>query len=190
MDFQKSLSNYMETVCVALRNSCFASLEKAADELMLARARGSWIFAAGNGGSAATASHFANDFVKGLSVPGKTRFKAMCLNDAVPILTCLANDFDYADCFLEQLKNYASKDDILVVYSGSGNSRNVVRAAEYAKSRSMRVIGFTGRDGGALDEFCDINCIAATDVMETIEDVHMTWEHALVSCLRQRIEEE
>lgn len=187
MDFSQMLSDYTDSACAALHATNFDKLSDLADELMRARANGNWIFAAGNGGSAATASHFVNDFVKGLSVPGKKRFKAMALNDSVPVVTCLANDFDYASCFTEQMKNYVSEGDVLVVYTGSGNSANIVNAAKFAKSMGMRVVAFTGRDGGAVDQYCDVNCIAASDIMETIEDVHMTWEHALVSCLRQRI---
>lgn len=190
MDLQQHFCEYMDRAGETLKNSCFDKLSQAAEALMLAREQGRWIFAAGNGGSAATASHFANDFVKGLSVEGKKRFKVMALNDHLPILTALANDYDYSVCFLEQLKNYASPGDVLVVYSGSGNSENIVKAAKYAREIGMTVIGFTGRDGGAVDAYCDIDCIAATPCMEEIEDVHMVWEHALVMGLRRIIEQE
>lgn len=187
MDFTKHLTDYMERAGRTLNKSPFNKLKQAAEMLMEARAKGNWIFSAGNGGSAATASHFANDFVKGLSVEGRKRFKAMALNDGIPIVTALGNDYDYSRCFSEQLKNYGTAGDILVVYSGSGNSANVVKAAEYARSIGMKVISFTGRDGGKLDKLSDIDCIAPTDCMEEIEDVHMVWEHALVMGLRELI---
>lgn len=183
----QSLESYMARVAGALARSPLKDLERAAEVLMDARARGRWIFAAGNGGSAATASHFANDLVKGLSLAGRPRFKAMALNDGIPILTALANDYAYADCYVEQLKNYGSAGDVLVLFSGSGNSENVVRAARYARSIGMAVIGFTGRDGGLLAGCCTVNCLAPTHTMEEIEDVHMVWEHALVTVLRDRI---
>jgi D-sedoheptulose 7-phosphate isomerase len=160
MGLSEQLKQYILTDAETLKRSPFAELERAAELLLAARAGGKWIFAAGNGGSAATASHFANDFVKGLSVEGKPRFKAMALNDGVPIVTALANDYDYSLCYEEQLKNYGSAGDVLVVYSGSGNSPNVVKAAGFAKSIGMHVIGFTGRDGGRLAAFCTVNCIA------------------------------
>jgi D-sedoheptulose 7-phosphate isomerase len=165
-------------------------LSLAADILMEARAAGCWIFAAGNGGSAATASHFINDFVKGLSADGKKRFKAFALNDCIPVFTALANDTDYSEIFVEQLKNYANAGDVLVVYTGSGNSPNIIKAAAYAQEKGMKVIAFTGRDGGKVDPFCTVNCIAPTNVMEEIEDVHMVWEHAFITILRQVIAQE
>lgn len=190
MGRKEQISQYFSRDIEALRKSPNDALAKAAGMLLATRAGGKWIFSAGNGGSAATASHFANDFVKGLSVEGKSRFKAMALNDGVPTLTALSNDYDYSRCFEEQLKNYGSAGDVLVVYSGSGNSPNVVRAAEYARSIGMGVIGFTGRDGGRVGPLCDVNCIAPTDCMEEIEDIHMVWEHALVTVLRAEIQNE
>jgi D-sedoheptulose 7-phosphate isomerase len=187
MDFNSHLRDYLKRAGETLNKSPIDNLSKAALVLMEARAQGRWIFAAGNGGSAATASHFANDFVKGLSVEGKKRFKVTALNDGIPILTALANDYDYSLCFSEQLKNYAASGDVLVVYSGSGNSPNVLKAAEYAREIGMKVISFTGRDGGKLHPLSFVSCIAPTDIMEEIEDAHMVWEHALVMGLRQMI---
>jgi len=181
------LDQYLKKMGTTLLNSPLEKLDLAADILLEARAGDHWIFAAGNGGSAATASHFANDFVKGLSIDGKKRFKVIALNDCVPVFTALANDIAYEDIFIEQLKNYASEGDVLVVYSGSGNSPNIVKAAEYARDSGMKVIAFTGRDGGKVDPFCTVNCIAATEVMEEIEDVHMVWEHAFITILKQMI---
>lgn len=187
---QKFLTEYFKRAGQTLVNSNVEKLKSVADIFMKAREQDKWIFAAGNGGSSATASHFVNDFVKGLSVPGKKRFRVIALNDCTPALTALANDYKYDVCFVEQLKNYAREGDVFVVYSGSGNSANVVEAAKYAKQIGMTVVSYTGRDGGKLNEYSDVNCIAATDVMEEIEDVHMVWEHALVCALRPIIEEE
>jgi len=184
------LEQYLKKMGTTLLNSPLEKLDRAADILMEARALDRWIFVAGNGGSAATASHFANDFVKGLSIDSKKRFKVIALNDCVPIFTALANDIAYEDIFIEQLKNYASVGDVLVAYSGSGNSPNIVKAAEYAMKSGMKIIAFTGRDGGRVDPFCTVNCIAATEVMEEIEDVHMVWEHAFITILRQLIGQE
>jgi len=190
MKKEEMFHNYFEKMGQTLLSSPLEKLKLAADILMEARAGGRWIFAAGNGGSAATASHFVNDFVKGLSADGKKRFKVFALNDCIPVFTALANDIDYSEIFTEQLKNYASAGDVLVVYTGSGNSPNIVKAAEYAQEKGMKVIAFTGRDGGKVDPFCAVNCIATTDVMEEIEDVHMVWEHAFITILRQAIAQE
>jgi len=170
-----------------LNRTPFDKLTAAAKILLQARTEGRWIFAAGNGGSSATASHFVNDFMKGLSVQDKKRFRVMALNDCTPLFTAWSNDDCYEDGFYQQLINYANADDVLVLYSGSGNSPNVVKAAKYAKSIGMKVIAFTGRDGGQVDQYCDVNCIAPTDNMGEIEDVHMVWEHAFLNALRPLI---
>ncbi len=190
MDLSAFMNDYMKKMGKTLESSPFERLNKAAEILMEARSNGRWIFAAGNGGSSATASHLVNDFVKGLSVDNKKRFKVMSLNDSVPLVTALSNDYSYEDCFREQLRNYASPGDVLLVISGSGNSQNIVNAAAYAKEKGMGVIAFTGRDGGRVAAYCDVNCISATGVMEEIEDTHMVWEHSLICGLRQIIAEE
>lgn len=184
------LYEYLQRAGTILSKSSVEKLNEVAELLMDARSKENWIFTSGNGGSSATASHFVNDFLKGLSVNGKKRFKTMSLNDSVPVLTALANDYSYDQCYVEQLKNYGSPGDVFVTYTGSGNSENVINAAKYAKSINMRVIAFTGRDGGKINEFCDINCIAPTDIMEEIEDVHMVWEHALVCAIKEKIKSE
>jgi D-sedoheptulose 7-phosphate isomerase len=190
MDFYSHLKDYTDRTGITLKNSPIEKLDEAAMMLLQARLEGKWIFVTGNGGSAATASHFANDFVKGLSVEGKKRFKCMALNDGIPIVTALANDYEYSLCYEEQLKNYGSSCDVFVAYSGSGNSPNVVKAATYARQNGMKVISFTGRDGGKLHALSDVGCIAPTDCMEEIEDIHMVWHHALVMGLRKIITEE
>ena len=190
MDLNAHLKDYMKRTGKTLLSSPFDKLTKVAGILMEARKKDRWIFVAGNGGSAATASHLVNDFVKGLSVENKKRFKVISLNDCVPLVMALSNDYSFEECFREQLKNYASPDDVFLVFSGSGNSKNLVNAASYAKEIGMNVVAFTGRDGGSVNAFCDINCISASDVMEEIEDTHMVWEHSLICGLRQIITEE
>lgn len=189
MIFSTGLKEYTKRVNEALTGTQFDELSKIAEAILAARDNKKWIFLAGNGGSASTASHFANDMVKGLSIGDKTRFKAKALCDPTPIMTALANDYSYEVVFSEQLKNYASSGDLLIVFSGSGNSPNIISAAKYAKETGMRVISFTGRDGGKIKDLCDLCCIAATDCMEEIEDIHVIWIHALATVLRASIKE-
>lgn len=190
MDLNLFLTDYINRTGKTLGVSPFDKLAKAAEMLMEARRNGKWIFVVGNGGSAATASHLTNDFVKGLSSGNKKRFKVISLSDCVPLMTALSNDYNYEDCFCEQLKNYASPGDVFIVISGSGSSQNVIKATAYAKKVGMSVIAFTGRDGGRVNEYCDVNCISASNMMEEIEDTHMVWQHSLICCLRQMISEE
>ena len=189
MIFSNGLREYSERVNEALRGTSFDELSKIAGTILAARDNNKWIFLSGNGGSASTASHFANDMVKGLSIDGKKRFKAKALCDPTPIMTAIANDYSYEVVFSEQLKNYASSGDLLIVFSGSGNSPNVISSAKYAKENGMNVISLTGRDGGKIKDLSDLCCIAATDCMEEIEDIHVTWIHALVTVLRASIKE-
>ena len=177
------IKNYSERVCKAANESAFNKLEDVANILLEARINKKWIYLAGNGGSASTASHIANDFVKGLSIDGKLRFRTKALCDSTPIMTAIANDYSYDRIFVEQLKNYASEGDVLFLISGSGNSPNVVNGARYGKENGMTVISFTGRDGGNIKGLSDICCIAPTNSMEEIEDIHMLWGHALITAL-------
>jgi len=190
MELKDFFTEYMKRTGQTLNRTPFDKLIAASDIFMRAREGGRWIFTAGNGGSSATASHFVNDFMKGLSLPGKKRFRVMSLNDCTPLLTAWSNDRCYEEAFYQQLINYADPEDVLAIYSGSGNSPNVVKAAEYAKSINMKVVAFTGGSGGSIDRYCDVNCVAPTDVMEEIEDAHMVWEHAIISGLRLLIESE
>lgn len=184
------IKNYVEKQAAAIRKSPYALLEEFCRELLRARDGEHSIFFAGNGGSAATASHFTNDLVKGLSPGNPRRFRAFSLVDQVPVITALANDYDYSVIFQEQLKNYARKGDLLVVISGSGNSPNIVKACEYAREHGIRTVGLTGRDGGKLRELCDLTVIAPVDGMEEIEDIHMLWEHCVICTLKKEISSE
>jgi D-sedoheptulose 7-phosphate isomerase len=145
------------------------------------------IFLIGNGGSAATASHFANDLIKSTIIDGKPRMKVIALTDSIPVMLAYANDCGYETIFAEQLDALADPGDILVVFSGSGRSPNVIRALDLARQRDMTTIGFTGRDGGDMRERCDICLIAPCQAMEHIEDVHVLLCHLIYSALRDQV---
>jgi phosphoheptose isomerase len=187
---QQTISRYINEQVRVLKSSPVDQIEEVCRLFMEARKNGNSVFFAGNGGSAATASHFTNDMVKGLSVQGKKRFRAFCLCDQVSVITALGNDYSYEDIFSEQLKNYAGEGDILLVLSGSGNSPNVVKAVKYAASIGMKTIAFTGRDGGRVRDLCDLSLVASTWSMEQLEDMHLLWEHAIICALREEIEKE
>ena len=155
--------------------------------LLRARDEGHTIFIIGNGGSAATASHMANDLNKGASVPGRTRFRALALTDNVPLITAWANDTHYERVFVEQMANFLRPGDVLVAISGSGNSPNVVAAAEWAHLEGAVTIGLTGGNGGRLRGLVDCSLIVPSSRMEQIEDMHLVLSHALCVSLRARI---
>ena len=115
-----------------------------------ARDNGSQIFVFGNGGSSATAAHLACDLVKGTSYQRDKRFRVIALTDNIQTITAYSNDVCYEDVFVEQLKNFVNKNDLVIALSGSGNSENVIKTIDYANKKGCRTIGLSGRDGGRL----------------------------------------
>jgi D-sedoheptulose 7-phosphate isomerase len=141
------------------------------------------IFVMGNGGSGTTASHFVCDINKGSCMGLEKKFKVICLNDNVPTILAYANDLSYDKIFVEQLKNFLNKGDVVIGISGSGNSENVLQAVSYGKDRGARTIGLTGFDGGKLANIVDISFVATINDMQKVEDVHMIVVHMLMQYL-------
>ena len=154
-------------------------VELAISWLRQARDESRQIFACGNGGSASTASHFVTDMVKGASCGRDRRFRIHALTDSLSTITAYANDVSYDCVFAEQLKNYASPGDLLLCISGSGNSPNVLAAAQYAHEAGCRTIALTGRDGGKLAPMVDLNIGIVHPHMGRIEDLHLIVCHMI-----------
>jgi len=148
--------------------------------LVEARNAGRSIFFIGNGGSAATASHFANDLAIGTNDYVKP-IKAIALTDNIPIITAIGNDYGYDDIFERQLRVLANKGDIIVAISASGNSPNLVKAFEYAKSNDIKAVSITAFTGGVLREMADLSVFIPTDLKEygPAEDLHMILDHLI-----------
>ena len=142
------------------------------------------IYTLGNGGSASTASHMASDLNKGASRRDAPRFRVMALTDSIPSMLAWGNDSSYDDIFVEQLKNHLEKGDVVIAISGSGNSKNVLKAIEYANKQGAVTIGLTGFDGGKLAGMAKISYIVPSNCMQQIEDVHLLIEHMLSMMLR------
>ncbi len=138
----------------------------------------------GNGGSASTSSHFVSDLLKTCILKESKRFNAICLSDNVPVLTAWANDTSYDEVFSEQLKNYISFGDIVIAFSGSGTSKNIINALDFAKQMNSFIIGFTGSSGGKFPEFCDITIKVSSSDMLTIESIHVLLCHLIVDGIR------
>ena len=154
-------------------------VEEAIRVLDRARDQERGIFVCGNGGSAATASHFVCDMVKGASYGRAKRFRIQALTDGLPTITAYANDLSYDHVFVEQLRNFARPDDVLIAISGSGNSPNVLRAVEYANSIGCYTIGLSGRDGGQLAPLCRLSLHVPEPHMGRIEDAHLQICHMI-----------
>lgn len=141
------------------------------------RKSGRMVFVCGNGGSAATASHFAVDLGKGASLNRDPRFRIICLNDCGPWITALGNDFSYDRIYVEQLKNFASAGDVLVAISGSGNSPNIIAAVKWANENGLVTVGLTGRPGGQLGQLAGHKAFVESSHMGRIEDGHSLMLH-------------
>jgi D-sedoheptulose 7-phosphate isomerase len=147
------------------------------------RSSGNSVFIMGNGGSSATASHFVCDFNKGISLKKQKRYKVICLNDNIPLIMAYANDISFEDVFVEQLKNFFKQGDIVIGISGSGNSKNVLRAIEFANMHGGVTIGFSGYDGGELKKLAQYNLHININNMQIVEDVHMILNHCIMKIL-------
>ncbi|OGC14132.1 phosphoheptose isomerase [candidate division WOR-1 bacterium RIFOXYA2_FULL_37_7] len=147
----------------------------------------STVFVFGNGGSAATASHLACDINKGVSFGNDKRFKVICLNDNIPTMMAYANDVSYESIFVEQLKNFLRKNDLVVGFSGSGNSKNVLNAIEYANQSGAITFGMTGFDGGKLKQIARHSLVVEIDDMQKVEDTHLIITHILMRILCNKI---
>lgn len=165
----------------------FTRVNVVADVLVQAYESGRTIFAFGNGGSAALASHFACDLAKGTVNGSPKRFRIMALTDNVPLMTAWANDSNYENIFSEQLANFAVRGDVAFAISGSGNSPNVLKALRLAKEVGLTTAGLTGFAGGEMRQLCDTCIIVPCENMQIIEDLHLCIAHSLFSCVRARI---
>jgi D-sedoheptulose 7-phosphate isomerase len=171
--------SYKTEVLKAIETIDLEKVGQAIETLRRAREEGRSIFVCGNGGSASTASHFVCDMVKGASHGRPSRFRIMALTDSLPTLTAYSNDVGYECVFVEQLKNFAAPEDVVLAISGSGNSPNVLRAVEYGNSIGCRTIALTGRNGGALGPLAQLNLQVSHPHMGRIEDAHMIALHMI-----------
>ncbi|MGQ9502593.1 MAG: SIS domain-containing protein [Anaerolineae bacterium] len=180
-----SVERYIEDLQICLTKLPLEHVRAVIGVLQYARFNHRQVFIMGNGGSAATASHFACDLGKGTAVPGLPRFRVIALTDNTALFSAYANDFGYECVFAEQLANLLQPGDVVIAISGSGNSANVLRALELARQRQAITIGFTGFDGGKMKDLVDLCVVVPSACMEQIEDVHLVLEHLMCSCLRQ-----
>jgi len=153
--------------------------------LLRANEDGKQIFVMGNGGSGATASHFACDINKGVSNGFAKRFRVICVNDSIPTMLAYANDMAYEDVFVEQIKNFFQAGDIVLAFSGSGNSKNVLKATIFANENGGTTIGLCGFNGGALARIVHIPLVVNSNDMQKVEDVHLIVVHMLMQSLHR-----
>jgi D-sedoheptulose 7-phosphate isomerase len=148
------------------------------------------IFIFGNGGSASTSSHFCCDLNKGVSYGKHKKFHAHSLTDNMATITAYANDTSYDDVFVEPLKNFLNPGDLVIAISGSGNSKNVIKAVEYANSMGNRTAGITGYNGGKLKQIATLSVNANVNDMEISEDIHMILCHTIKNVFMDLLKDE
>ncbi|MDA9103812.1 MAG: SIS domain-containing protein [Flavobacteriales bacterium] len=149
------------------------ALELLTDAFHATYEKGGTIYTMGNGGSGASASHAAGDFLKGASYGLEKRFRMICLNDNLPSMMAIANDIGWDSIFIEPLKNFLKPGDLVIGISGSGNSKNVVNALAYANKNSATTVAMSGFKGGEIAKIATINVHAPVMDMEVTEDIHM-----------------
>ena len=157
MDYIREVQDYINLEIETLKRLDYNKISDALNVLIEALGNERIIYIFGNGGSAATASHYQNDFNKGISEYTEKKFRFYCLSDNVATITAIANDISYDEIYRQQLKGRLTKNDIVIAISGSGNSKNVINAVDYAKNMGTYVIGLTGYDGGMLGKLADLH---------------------------------
>ena len=178
---KKLYENYFSRLIQCVNNLDRNEVEQFINILNTAKEEGRTIYTMGNGGSAATASHFCCDFNKGMSYGQPKRFKMICLNDNDATMLAYANDVSYDDVFVEQLKNFLTPNDIVIAISGSGNSKNIIKAVEYANVIGATTVGMTGFNGGILKKIAKYSLNTNVDDMQITEDIHMMICHMMYS---------
>ena len=180
-DYRKEIAAYIDHEVETLRALDKDAINDALNLLLETMEKGNTVFVFGNGGSSATASHFQNDFNKGVSEHTEKKFNFLCLNDNVATVMAVANDIGFEEVFRFQLRGHIKPGDVVLAISGSGNLKNVINAVEYAKEQGCRVIGLTGFGGGKLRQLADVSLHAPINSMQITEDIHMIFDHLMMS---------
>lgn len=183
MNYTQQIRHYLD-----LEQQLLSSLDVDAVNTLMnlmeqTRLAGKRIYICGNGGSAATASHFVCDFMKGVSLDQGVKYDFECLNDNVPLMMAVANDIGYGEVFVMPLRAKLHPGDLVIGISGSGNSENVVRAIDYARSHGAKTAVLVGYSGGKLKSMADCAVHVQIDNMQIVEDVHMILDHMMMYIL-------
>ena len=181
MDYRKDIREYIKTEIDVLNRLDIEAINEVMNVLEETRLNGNTVYIFGNGGSSATASHYQNDFNKGISEHIEPKYNFECLNDNVATLMAVSNDLGFEEVFRFQLRGRLKPGDVVFAISGSGNSKNILNAVEYAKGLGIKIIGVTGYDGGKLDVISDYHLRVDINSMQITEDVHMIFDHLIMA---------
>ena len=178
-------AEYLREFEEVLRRVDIAAIDRVVEHLRTARDADGTVYVAGNGGSAATASHWANDLGKATKASSRAFMRVMCMSDNVAWLTALANDEGYERAFSGQLENFAGTGDVFVALSASGNSQNLVEAVKLAHERDVVTVALLGFDGGRLKGMVDEFLWLPTEPGQygLVESAHSVLCDVLTTCL-------
>jgi D-sedoheptulose 7-phosphate isomerase len=179
-------AGYLKNLIKSLSGLNLIDLESAAQVIEKAILRKKRIFICGNGGSASISNHFLCDFAKYLKFNTKLNPKILSLSSNIEIITAISNDISYESIFSYQLENLCEKEDVLIVISSSGNSKNIIEAIKSARRFKMNVISMTGFDGGRVKKISDVNIHFKVHNYGLSEDCHHIMMHILCQFLRQK----
>ena len=181
VDFTPKIDEYIGRLRKAFDSLDKGQIDDVINVLLKAYEKENNVFIFGNGGSASTASHCVCDFNKGVSAELDKKFRFVCLNDNTATVMAIANDCGYENIFSMQLEGKLKKGDVVFAISGSGNSKNIIKAVEYAKQQGNEIISLTGYDGGKLLKLSDHPIHVDINDMQVAEDVHMMICHMISS---------
>jgi phosphoheptose isomerase len=176
---------YADETIRAAKSVDLSALDRAAGILLEAYTRGAWVFACGNGGSAAIANHLQCDHGKAVRTATDLRPKVVSLSANVELLSAIANDVSYEEVFAYQLQSHAGPGDVLIAVSSSGRSPNIVRALMWGRDHGLRTIAFTGFDGGHAKAVAEVSVHVDGTNYGIVEDLHQAIMHALAQYIRQ-----
>jgi D-sedoheptulose 7-phosphate isomerase len=175
-----------ERKCTEEISEKHGDIKKIIDVLINARDKGNSIYVIGNGGSGSTASHFVSDLLKTAILKNKNRFKAISLVDNIPVMLAWSNDTSFDDIFEQQLVNYIHDGDVVIAFSGSGNSKNILKALKYCSKFNVVSIGFSGLTGGKMKKLCTMCLTVPSNDMLLIESSHVVICHCIISYIRNK----
>ena len=182
----KYLSCYLQYLVTAIDRFESEGFLKMVEMLKEARQARKTVFVIGNGGSASSASHIANDWIKNTRQKGQPDLKVLTIND-IAIFSAYANDEGYESVYAEQIRSFGGEGDVLITLSTSGNSPNILRANQAAKEMGIKTIGWTGKTGGEMRNEVDLCLGTTTDYCGLIEDMHMIYGHIITIALSDEI---
>lgn len=186
-DYKNDIIEYINHEIETIKALDVDSINAAINLLEETRLNGGSVYIFGNGGSSTTASHYQNDFNKGISEYAEKKYDFHCLNDNIATVMAIANDISFDEVFRFQLCGRLKEDDIVIAISGSGNSKNVINGVKYAREQGCKVITLTGYDGGKLKSMADVTLHVPINSMQITEDVHMILDHLMMAVLYKNL---